>query len=331
MTNVLVVGGAGYVGSHVCKALKAKGFVPIVFDNLSHGHLWAARYGPFVLGDLHRPGDIETALQTHKPLAVIHMASSIHVRESVANPHKTYHNNVAGTLSLLKALVSHGPSLLVFSSTASIYGAPLSVPIDESHLKDPLSPYGKSKWMIEQLLEDFEKAHGLRYLALRYFNAAGADPEGEIGEAHDPETHLIPLAVQTALGEHPVFTIHGTSHPTADGTAVRDFVHVCDLADAHIQGLLWLAAEGTSLQLNLGTGQGYSVKQVIAEVEKQSGKRLSVRIGNHSAADPPVLVANAEKAKKLLQWQPRYSTLESLVETAWNWHKAFILSNLIKV
>lgn len=318
--TILVVGGAGYIGSHVCKALKEQGFLPVTFDNLSHGHEWAVRYGPLFLGDLHSEKDLNEAFEKFKPFAVIHLASFIHVRESVENPYKYYTNNVVGTLQLLQAMIRHQVLNLVFSSTASVYGTPRYVPIDELHTQVPHNPYGKSKWMVEQLLEDYHRAHGLRYLCLRYFNAAGADLSGEIGEAHDPETHLIPLVIQTALEMRPSLTIFGTDHPTPDGTAIRDYIHVTDLADAHVRGINWLTTAQTPLTLNLGTSKGYSVREVISSVLRHGGRNIPTQVAERSPADPPVLVADARKAQQILDWQPKFSALETIIESAWKWH-----------
>ncbi len=318
--TVLVVGGAGYIGSHVCKALKAEGLLPVVFDNLSHGHRWAVRYGPLFYGNLEVKKDLDLAFSQYQPTAVIHLASYIHVRESVENPYKYYQNNISGTLALLDAMARHQVDRLVFSSTAAVYGEPKYLPIDEQHLKMPMNPYGKSKWVVEQLLEDFYRAHGIHFMTLRYFNAAGADLEGEIGEAHSPETHLLPLAIQTALKARSFLTIYGTDHPTMDGTAIRDYVHVIDLADAHVRALHWLEKKEPPLSLNLGAERGYSIKEIISALETRTGSPVPVKIAPRSLADPPTLIADATLAKKILGWTARHSSLETLIESAWNWH-----------
>lgn len=317
---ILVVGGAGYIGSHVCKALKKEGFLPVTFDNLSHGHQWAVRYGPLFCGDLNKESDLREVFDKYLPKAVIHLASYIHVRESLENPYKYYQNNFTGTLSLLNAMVRYQVHFIVFSSTAAVYGKPKYLPIDELHPQKPINPYGKSKWMVEQLLEDFHRAHGLHFLLLRYFNAAGADLEGEIGEAHSPETHLLPLVIQTALKIHPSLSIYGIDHPTEDGTAIRDYIHVADLASAHVTGLRWLQENQEPIALNLGTERGFSVQEIIRAVEKYSGQVLPVKISVRSPADPSILIANASRAKELLDWHPSHSSLETLIESAWNWH-----------
>lgn len=317
--NILVTGGAGYIGSHVCKALAQAGYTPITYDNLKGGYRWAVKWGPFIQNDILNTEALCSVFEQYSPLAVFHLASSINVRESLQDPGKYYHNNVCGTLSLLQAMVRCRISYLVFSSTASIFGNPHYVPMDENHPKAPLHAYGKSKYMVELMLEDFQKAHGLCSAALRYFNAAGADKEGEIGEAHVPETHLIPLVIQTALGQREALDIYGANYNTEDGTAVRDYIHVYDLALAHIKALEWLIANKKSLQVNLGTGQGYSIKQVIESVQQISGKKVMSRISAPSP-DAACLVANPSKAFEILHWKPQHSSLEQIVESALGWH-----------
>lgn len=324
--HILVFGGAGYVGSHVCKALKSAGYTPITFDNLSHGHEWAIRWGPFVYGDLQNPEDLEQAFVEYKPKAVIHLAGSIHLRESIENPHKHYFNNVVGSLSLLKAMVKHGIKNLVFSSSAAVYAPPEYLPMDENHPKAPVNPYGKTKWMAEQIFEDFHVAHGLNAVSLRYFNAAGADPDGEIGEAHNPETHLIPRLIMTAQKKQKFFTLYNNTLPTPDGTAVRDYVHVSDLAQAHVNSLKWLEKNHRPQAFNLGTGQGYSVLEMIKKVEEISGCTIPVEYLNQEFAELPTLVADPTKAKQELLWTPRYSDLTQIIQTAWNWHNNPILA-----
>ncbi|MCI0382536.1 MAG: UDP-glucose 4-epimerase GalE, partial [Chlamydiae bacterium] len=254
---ILVTGGAGYIGSHVCKALSQQGFLPITFDNLITGHLWAVKWGPFIKGDLCDFVAISQAISTFKPKAVIHLASFANVRESMLNPLKYYRNNFIGTLTLLEAMVLHDIRFFLFSSSCSVYGNPTRLPIDEKQEKLPINPYGKTKWMIESLLEDLCKTHGISSLSLRYFNAAGADHLGEIGEDHDPETHLIPLAIFSALHQNIPLKIFGNQMKTKDGTAIRDYIHVLDLADAHIKGLSWLEKNQGIHSFNLGTGTGY--------------------------------------------------------------------------
>ncbi len=326
--NILVVGGAGYIGSHVCQALAAEGFTPIVYDNLSTGHRWATQFGSLIEGDLEDEEALLKAFEQVQPKAVIHLASLINVRDSIVNPSLYYQKNLGGALTLLKVLVKTGVLDLVFSSTAAIYGAPQYVPIDEKHPKAPLNAYGKTKWAIEGMLEDFAHAHGLRFAALRYFNACGADPSGLIGEAHEPETHLIPLVIRTALGTRPRLKIYGTDYPTPDGTAVRDYVHVLDLADAHVKALRYLFAQRKSLQANLGTGAGYSVREIIDAVNRFAGKEVPVEEVPRLAHDSPILVADPSLAKSLLGWEPKHSDLQTILSTAWKWHAKEPLSLL---
>ncbi len=329
--NVLVVGGAGYIGSHVCKALAEAGFTPVVYDNLSTGHRWAVRFGPFIQGDMEDEEGLIRTFEKVLPQAVIHLASLINVRDSIANPALYYEKNLLGTLTLLKAMVKKGILNLVFSSTAAVYGAPQYVPMDENHPKKPLNAYGKTKWAIEGMLEDFSHAHNLCFAALRYFNACGADPSGLIGEAHDPETHLIPLVIRVAIGLQSELQVYGDNYPTPDGTAVRDYIHVLDLADAHVKALRYLFAQKHSLQANLGTGEGYSVKQIIDAVQQHGGKTVPVRILQRLPQDSASLVANSSFARKILNWRPRFSDLPTILSSAWNWEvnrPAMILKRL---
>ncbi len=318
--TAFVVGGAGYVGSHVCQALAESGFVPVVFDDLSGGYPWAVQWGPFVQGSLHDKESLKKAFKEYQPVGVLHLASFIDVRESLIDPGKYYQNNLVGTVSLLQAMVEMSVPALVFSSSAAVYGIPHSIPIAEDHPKSPVNPYGRSKWMAEEMLQDFSKAHGLSSMSLRYFNAAGAAKEGKIGEAHSPETHLIPLTLLTALKKRPHLSVYGTDHPTQDGTAVRDYIHVLDLADAHIKGLKWLLENRQTTALNIGTGIGHSVREVIHAAEKITGIKIPLEIRPRSSGDPPALVADSTKAKSLLGWEPKYSDLTTILETAWKWH-----------
>ena len=294
--NILVTGGAGYIGSHTCKALAAAGFTPVTFDNLRSGHRRAVKWGPLEEGDLADGARLAAVIAKYAPRGVIHFAASSAVGESVADPGAYYRNNVAGSLTLLEAMRDHGVGALVFSSTAAVYGAPQQDLMPESHPLMPINPYGASKLMIERMIEDFAAAHGLRFARLRYFNAAGADPEGEIGEAHEPETHAIPLALLTALGRRPYFDVFGDDYPTPDGSAVRDYIHVADLAAAHVLALRRLLDGGASMTLNLGTGEGHSVLALVAAVERVTGKTLSVRRTARRAGDPSRLVADASAA-----------------------------------
>ena len=318
---VLVTGGAGYIGSHVCKRLKQEGFQPIVYDNLSLGHAWAVKWGPLVEGDLHDLERLKTTCQKHRPMGIIHLAAYSNVRESNIDPIRYYKNNLAGTSCLLYVAKQCEIPYFVFSSTCAIYGHPSHIPIDESHPQLPINPYGQSKKMVETLFHTKHRDDGIHFALLRYFNAAGADPGGEIGEAHDPETHLIPLVMQTLLKQKESFTIFGDDFDTPDGTAIRDYIHVMDLADAHILTLKWLIKHQANLELNLGTGKGYSVKEIIQTIENYTGDKVPIQIGKRFSGDPSILVAANAKAKETLSWSPRYSNLETIIETAWNWHR----------
>jgi UDP-arabinose 4-epimerase len=321
MKTVLVTGGAGYIGSHACQALAAAGYLPVTFDNLVHGHRWAVRWGPLVEGDITDRAALDAAFGQFKPAAVMHFAAFAYVGESVLQPGKYYRNNVGGSLTLLEAMRDWRIDQLVFSSSCATYGVPQAVPIAESHPQHPVNPYGASKLMVEQMLRDFAVAHRLRSMVLRYFNAAGAGASGEIGEAHDPETHLIPLALDAAAGSRPHVTIFGDQYPTPDGTCVRDYIHVADLAQAHLLALQALekgAAEGV---YNLGNGNGFSVREVIEVVQAVTGRAVPVRVGPPRAGDPPRLVADATRIRGELGWQPRHPDLPSIVQSAWRWHQ----------
>ncbi len=320
MTAVLVTGGAGYVGSHACKALARAGYVPVTFDNLSEGHRWAVKWGPFELGDLSDVEAIRKVMRRHKVRAVMHFGASSRVGESVRDPVRYFRNNMANSLNLFEAMADCGVEAVVFSSSAACYGTPSRVPIDEDHPQLPMNPYGESKKAVEGMLRWFADAHGIRWIAFRYFNAAGADPEGEIGEQHDPETHLIPLALMTALHQRPWLDLFGTDYPTQDGTAVRDYVHVSDLAEAHVRGLHHLMDGGRSGAFNLGTGRGYSVRAVIRAVEEVCGTPLTVREGPRRPGDPPILVADPRRSDQVLGWRPAQSDLLAIVSSAWTWH-----------
>lgn len=317
--SVLVTGGAGYVGSHACKALFRAGYLPVAYDNLSRGHREAVRWGPLVEGDTADRARLLAAIRQHQIGAVLHFAAFAYVGESVADPALYYRNNLVGSLALIEAMRESGVTKIVFSSTCATYGVPDAVPIPESARQVPVNPYGETKLAVERALRWYE-AHGLRSVALRYFNAAGADPEGEIGERHDPETHLIPLVLEAALGKRAGVEIYGTDYPTPDGTAIRDYVHVADLAAAHVLALDHLAAGGESLRLNLGTGSGHSVREVIAAAERISGRRVPFRAAPRRPGDPPVLVADARLAAERLGWQPRLSDLDTILGTALAWH-----------
>jgi len=318
--SILIVGGAGYIGSQTAKRVAQAGLEPVVFDNLVHGHKWAVKWGPFVEGDLADGALIKDVLEQYAVTAVVHFAAYAYVGESVVHPRKYFRNNVAGTLNLLDAMLDAGVRDIVFSSTCATYGVPRNVPIGEDHPQAPVNPYGETKLAIERALHWYQRAYPIRFAALRYFNAAGADPDGEIGEDHDPETHLIPLAIEAALGGK-ALDIYGTDYPTADGTAIRDYIHVQDLADAHVSALARLRAGATNLCLNLGTGRGHSVREVIAAVEKVSGKKVPAREVGRRAGDPPELVADARLAADVLGWQARIRDMETIVEHAWRWRQ----------
>ncbi len=319
MTRVLVTGGAGYVGSHTAKALAGAGFEPVVFDNLSTGFRSAVRYGPLAEGELEDAAFIRKTLESYGIESVLHFAASISVGESVENPQKYFSNNVVNTLHLLDAMVSTGVRNLVFSSSAAVYGNPERTPIPEDHRKNPTSPYGESKLMMERAIQWYAQAYSLRWAALRYFNASGADPAGELGEDHDPETHLIPLVIDAALGRRPHVQIFGTDYPTPDGTAIRDYIHVTDLAEAHVLALRSLVAGGQSVALNLGTGKGHSVREVVAAIERVSKLKVPYRDAPRRAGDPAILVADPARASDTLGWKPQRQELDTIVEDAWKW------------
>lgn len=320
-SNILVTGGAGYIGSHACKALAQAGYTPVTYDNLVYGHREAVRWGELEIGDIGDRRRLDEVIEHYKPAAVLHFAAYTYVGESVKEPAKYYRNNVAGTLTLLEALVHHRIDCIVFSSSCATYGIPERIPIKEDHPQRPINPYGTSKLMIERMLLDFDKAYGLRSVALRYFNAAGADPDGEIGEDHDPETHLIPLALQAALGHREAVHLFGTDYPTPDGSCVRDYIHVADLAYAHVLALEFLTGGGTTTAINLGTGLGHSVLEVIEAARKVTGRKIPTILRARRIGDPPVLTASADRAFSLLGWRPRHIDLEEILYHAWNWHR----------
>lgn len=320
MTTILVTGGAGYIGSHTCKALHAAGHTPVVYDNLSNGHRDSVRWGPFEAGDITDATRLRAVIDAHTPDAVIHFAGLIEVGESVRDPDAFWHNNVTGTSSLLGVMRDKGIGRIVFSSTAAVYGEPDSVPLTEDMPTDPVSPYGETKLAVETLLAEHARRDGLRYAALRYFNAAGADADGELGERHDPETHLIPLILQVPLGKRADIAVFGNDYPTPDGTAVRDYVHVADLAAAHVAAVEHLAVDSTPLIANLGTGHGYSVREVIETCRTVTGHPIPHRDAERREGDSPQLVASAERARHLLGWAPAHSELETIVASAWRWH-----------
>jgi UDP-arabinose 4-epimerase len=321
MHRILVTGAAGYIGSHTCKALARAGHQPIGLDSLVRSSLRELPWGPLEIVDTAATGEVERVMRKHRPAAVVHFAAFAYVGESVREPSLYYRNNFSGSLSLLSAMRAAGIGNLVFSSSCSTYGVPRETPIREDHPQDPVNPYGAGKAMVERVLRDCDAALGLRSVSLRYFNAAGADPDGELGECHEPETHAIPLAIRTALGEEPVFEYFGTDYPTPDGTAIRDYVHVSDLALAHVRALDHLLGGGASLALNLGTGSGHSVKQVVRAVASVTGLDVPTRAAARREGDPPVLVADASRARQLLGWEPALSGLGDIVRTAFDWHR----------
>jgi UDP-glucose-4-epimerase GalE len=317
--NVLVTGGAGYVGSHACKALAEAGYTPVTYDNLVYGHKSAVKWGPFVEGDVLDRVRLDEILSHYRPKAVMHFAAYAYVGESVENPRKYYRNNVGGSFNLLEAMTDHGVDKIIFSSSCSTYGIPVTERIAETHRQEPINPYGFTKLVVERMLSDLAHAQGMKYAALRYFNAAGADGDGEIGEQHDPETHLIPRVLEAALGIRECVDIYGTDYPTPDGTAIRDYIHVTDLAQAHVRALERLTRGGESVALNLGVGRGYSVREVIAAARRVTGRVISVRELLRRPGDPPVLVADPTLARKELDWAARHTTIEEMVDTAWRW------------
>jgi UDP-glucose 4-epimerase len=321
MKTILVVGGAGYIGSHMVKALALAGYRPITLDNLSTGFADAVQYGELVTGSMGDRVLLDKLFSETKIDAVMHFAAYSQVGESVSDPAKYYRNNVVHTQTLLDAMVNHNIKHLVFSSTAAVYGNPRRVPLDETHPKDPINPYGRTKWMIEQMLADYDAAYGLRSIALRYFNAAGADADAKLGERHDPETHLIPLVLQAGQGRRDAITIFGEDYDTPDGTCIRDYIHIEDLCTAHLLALLNLLKGKPSTAYNLGNGNGFSVREVIEVAERVLLRPIPVLIGERRAGDPSTLVADAAMARRELGWQPRHTELELIIQHAASWEK----------
>lgn len=320
--SVLVTGGAGYIGSHMMRLLGEAGEPAVAYDDLSKGHREALPDGPLVRGNLHDSRLLARTIRRRGVEEVIHFAGSIIVAESMKDPQRYYENNVIGTLNLLRVMREEGVGRIVFSSSAAVYGEPDRIPLIEDAPTDPVSVYGRSKLMIEHVLADYAMAYGLTYTALRYFNVAGAHPSGDIGEDHEPETHIIPLIIKTLLGQREAFTLYGTDYPTEDGTCIRDYIHVVDLCDAHLLALRRMRRDGGSRILNLGNGNGFSNREIIHAVEKASGRKLEPREGERRAGDPAVLVAGSEKAARELGWKPRFPSVDAMVETAWRWHSA---------
>ncbi|TCA28770.1 UDP-glucose 4-epimerase GalE [Rhizobium leguminosarum bv. viciae] len=317
--TVLVVGGAGYIGSHTCLDLANKGYAPVVFDNFSNGHREFVRWGPAEEGDIRDRARLDEVLAKHKPAAILHFAALIEVGESVKDPVSFYENNVIGTLTLLSAAQAAGINAFVFSSTCATYGLPQSVPLDEMHRQVPINPYGRTKYIVEQALADYDQYRSLRSVVLRYFNAAGADFEGRIGEWHQPETHAIPLAIDAALGRRQGFKVFGSDYETRDGTCVRDYIHVLDLADAHVRAVEYLLKGGDSVALNLGTGTGTTVKELLGAIEDVSNRPFPVEYIGRREGDSHTLVANNDKARDVLGWVPQYD-LSEIIRSAWDWH-----------
>lgn len=318
---ILVTGGAGYIGSHINKELNKQGYETVVIDNLSYGHEDFVKWGVLERVDLSNSREIRKVFQNYPIDAVMHFAAFTYVGESVEDPQKYYLNNLRNTLNLLKVMLEFEVEKIVFSSTCATYGDPLEIPITEDHPQNPISPYGRGKFMVEQVLRDYSQAYGLKYVSLRYFNAAGADPDGELGESHQPETHLIPLILDAALGRREDIKIFGTDYPTPDGTCIRDYIHVTDLADAHIKALEYLENSGKSEVFNLGNGNGFSVREVIEEARKVTGRKITAVETDRRPGDPPILVGSSKKAREILKWEPKFDDLSQIISTAWEWHK----------
>jgi len=321
MKKVLVTGGAGYIGCHTAKELLKQGFEVVVFDNLSNGKKEFVLGGELIVGDLLDKDAVRRVFRSGDIAAVLHFASLIQVGESYLDPRKYYGQNLISSLNLLEAMLEAGVRSFIFSSSAAVYGTPLHIPIPEDHPLLPFNPYGQTKFFVEKILQDYDRAYGMKFISLRYFNAAGADPDGEMGEMHNPETHLIPNILLAILGKKEYLEIYGTDFPTPDGTAVRDYIHVTDLSSAHVLALQKLLASSQSEFINLGTNKGYSVREVIAKSEELTGKKVPSRSKSRRQGDVPVLLASKEKAERLLGWKLRYSEIETIIETAWKWHK----------
>jgi UDP-arabinose 4-epimerase len=321
MDTILVTGGGGFVGSHVCKALACAGYMPVTFDNMERGHDWAVKWGPLRRGDLRIEDDLRSVFEGCRPRAVMHFAAYAYVGESNIEPLKYYDTNIGGTAKLLKVCTEFACNKFVFSSSCATYGIPSRLPLMEDTAQQPVNPYGYTKLVVERMLKDAEAAHGIRHVSLRYFNAAGADPDGELGELHRPETHLIPLVLFAAMGLQPSVKVFGDDYDTADGTCIRDYVHVSDLADAHLGALGWLEAGGPSRAFNLGTGHGFSVLDVIRTAEKITGQSIRAEISSRRKGDPAILISDSDQARHLLGWKPRFPDLEPQVTHAWKWFR----------
>ncbi len=318
---ILVTGGAGYIGSHINKLLAHEGYETVVFDNLIYGHREAVKWGTLIEGDLKNIGQIEAVFERYPIEAVFHFAAYAYVGESVAEPEKYYYNNIGCTLNLLKVMRKFGCDKIIFSSSCATYGEPEKTPITEDMPQNPINPYGFTKYAVERIFKDYERAYGLKYVVLRYFNAAGADPEGEIGEAHDPETHIIPLILDAASGKRPNVKVFGTDYPTRDGSCIRDYIHVSDLAAAHLLALRHLEAGKESQFLNLGNTKGTSVLELIEAAKRVTERDIPVVLSERRPGDPAILVGSSEKAKRVLGWEPMYGDIETIVKHAWTWHE----------
>ncbi|MDI6644032.1 MAG: UDP-glucose 4-epimerase GalE [Methanobacteriaceae archaeon] len=322
---ILITGGAGYIGSHLNKKASAEGYETVVLDNLIYGHKDFLKWGNFHKVDLADVDALRSIFQKYEIDAVMHFAAFTNVGESVSDPQKYYQNNLKNTINLLQVMLENHVKKFIFSSTCATYGLPNKIPITEDHPQNPINPYGKAKLMVEKILEDYSNAYNLKYVSLRYFNAAGADPDVEIGEWHLPETHLIPLVLDAAMGRRDHVKIFGTDYDTPDGTCIRDYIHVMDLADAHLKALQYLEDEKRSEVFNLGNGNGFSVREVIKKSEKVTGKPISIIETDRRPSDPPVLIGSSIKAGKILNWHPKYKNLEKIIESAWKWHQKIYL------
>lgn len=318
---ILVCGGAGYIGAHINKALHQEGYETVTFDSLIYGHREAVKWGAFVKGDLANPDELEAVFQAYDIDAVFHFAAFAYVGESVEEPEKYYYNNVGNTLNLLKAMRKHGCNKIIFSSTCATYGEPEELPLTEDMPQHPINPYGATKLMVERIFKDYHAAYGLEFVVLRYFNAAGADPDGEIGESHDPETHLIPLVLDAASGKRADIKVFGTDYDTPDGSCIRDYVHVTDLASAHLLALHHLETGRGSDFFNLGNAKGTSVLEVVEAARRVTGREFKVTLSERRPGDPPKLVGSSEKAMRVLGWRPRFADIDAIVKHAWNWHR----------
>ncbi len=322
--SILVTGGAGYIGSHTCKALLREGFDLIILDNFSSGREELLTGGKVIREDLQNLNAVHSIFKNHSISAVLHFASLIQVAESFSNPHKYYTANLINSLNLLDAMLSHGISTFIFSSSAAVYGTPSRIPIDEKHPCQPINPYGRTKFFIEKILADYSRAYGLNYVSLRYFNAAGADPQGDLGEMHDPETHLIPNILLSLLKGNSRLKVFGSDFPTKDGTAVRDYIHVSDLAEAHVLALKYLLQGNQSQIINLGSSQGFSVLEIIKAAEKVTGRDIKYEKKPRRKGDVPILLASNHKAEKILGWKARLSDMNTIIQTAWSWHQSIL-------